>query len=310
MTQPVPSTNPTAIHHPASATRAAHTTTLDAEDLSFTYAGKLEPTLKKLSFAIGRGEIFGFLGPSGAGKSTTQKILMGLLRGYQGKVDVLGKPLASWGADLYERIGVSFELPNHYQKLTALENLQFFRSLYRGDTEDPLRLLELVGLKGDANRRVSQFSKGMQQRLTLVRSLLNRPDLIFLDEPTGGLDPQNARGVKDIIRELQQQGRTIFLTTHDMRVADELCNRVAFIANGEIARIDTPRALKVRYGERRVRLEYRRDGGLERSEFPLDGLGTNDTFLRLLRDTSVETLHTEEATLEDIFIQITGERLR
>lgn len=283
---------------------------LEVSDLRFTYTGKDTPTLHGLNFSIKQGEVFGFLGPSGAGKSTTQKILMGLLRGYSGNVSVFGKPLRQWGSGYYERIGVSFELPNHYQKLTALENLNFFRSLYNGRTEDPMRLLEMVGLADDANRRVSQYSKGMQSRLTFVRALLNRPDLIFLDEPTSGLDPRNARVVKDIIRELQNEGRTIFLTTHDMHVADELCDRVAFITHGQIRLIDTPRQMKLERGKRQVKVEYRANSHLETVQFSLDKLGENSDFLRLIKSDGIETIHTDEATLEDIFIQVTGERLQ
>lgn len=285
-------------------------TIMDVHDLKFTYANKTEPTLHGLNFAIRQGEIFGFLGPSGAGKSTTQKILMGLLRGYQGEIQVMGRSLREWGSDYYERIGVSFELPNHYQKLTALENLNFFRSLYRGETEDPLQLLRSVGLGDDAHRRVSQFSKGMQARLTFIRALLNRPDVIFLDEPTSGLDPSNARIVKDIIRDLQRQGRTIFLTTHDMHVADELCDRIAFITHGRINLIDTPRQLKLARGQRLVRVEYRTEQRLQQAQFALDGLGANRNFLGLLTSAQIETIHTEEATLQDIFIEVTGEALR
>jgi fluoroquinolone transport system ATP-binding protein len=282
---------------------------IEIRDLRFTYAGRDTEAVKGIRFDIEKGEIFGFLGPNGAGKTTTQKILIGLLKGYQGDVTVLGRDLKSWGADYYERIGVYFELPNHYQKLTALENLAFFRALYAGETEDPQTLLAMVGLAADANTRVSQFSKGMQMRLTFARALLHRPELIFLDEPTAGLDPVNARQIRRIIRELKREGRTIFLTTHDMTVADELCDRVAFIVDGEIAVIDSPRALKIRHGERKVRVEYRASDNTGHAEFPLDGLGDNEAFLTLLRSKPIETIHTLEATLEDIFIQVTGRRL-
>lgn len=282
---------------------------IEVQDLSFTYAGGTKQTLYGMSFAVEDGEIFGFLGPSGAGKSTTQKILTGLLKGYEGTANVLGQDLKAWGSNYYERIGVSFELPNHYQKLTALENLEFFRSLYSGQTEDPHKLLAMVGLADDANTRVAQFSKGMQMRLNFARSLLNCPELIFLDEPTTGMDPVNARAIKDIIREQQQQGRTVFLTTHNMSVAEELCHRVAFIVDGALAAIDSPRELKLLQGERRVRVEYEVNAHTEAQEFALDGLGQNEAFLALLRDQQVETIHTKEATLEDVFIQTTGRRL-
>ncbi|CAN5159539.1 ABC transporter ATP-binding protein [soil metagenome] len=281
---------------------------ISVRDLKFAYpGGKL--AVGGVSFSVERGEIFGLLGPSGAGKSTTQKVLIGLLKGYGGEAEVMGRDLSSWGADYYERIGVSFELPNHYQKLTALENLNFFRSLYTGETEDPMALLEMVGLADEADTRVSRFSKGMRVRLTFVRALLNRPELIFLDEPTSGLDPANALRVKDTVLRLKSEGRTVFLTTHDMSVAEGLCDRVAFVVEGKIAAIDSPRELKVREGQRGARVEYRENGDVKRREFPLDGLGHDAEFLGLLRGGHVETIHTGEPTLEDIFIQTTGEAL-
>ena len=279
------------------------------ENLSFTYAKASAPAVRDLNFNIERGEIFGFLGPSGAGKSTTQKILIGLLRNYGGLVSVLGKDLASWKSDYYERIGVSFEIPNHYLKLTAKENLSYFSALYSGPTESPQALLDMVGLGEDGQLLVSQFSKGMKNRLTLARSLLNKPELLFWDEPTAGLDPSNARRIREIAKAQKQAGRTIFLTTHDMAVADELCDRIAFIANGELKLIDAPRELKLKYGEPRVRVEYRDEGLTARREFPLEGLGDNADFLNLLRGERVQTIHTQEATLEDIFISVTGRSL-
>lgn len=282
---------------------------IDVENLTFSYSGSDKRAVNSISFSIEEGEIFGFLGPSGAGKSTTQKILIGLLKNYEGLITILGKDLKSWGASYYEHIGVSFELPNHYQKLTALENLEFFRSLYSGMTENPKKLLEMVGLGDDANTKVSQFSKGMQMRLNFARALLNCPELIFLDEPTTGLDPVNARKIKDIIRDRKQQGCTIFLTTHNMTVADELCDRVAFIVDGSIPLIDSPRTLKIQKGERRVRVEYQTNQHTKQSEFSLEGLGDNEEFLTLLRNQPIETIHTQEATLENIFIQVTGRSL-
>lgn len=282
---------------------------IEVRDLVFTYHGAAQPAVRGISFDVADGEIFGFLGPSGAGKSTTQKILIRLLKQYEGEACIFGRDLRTWGDDYFERVGVSFELPRHYQKLTALENLRLFGSLYRGETEDPLALLAQVGLEADAHTRVSQFSKGMQMRLNLVRALLHRPALLFLDEPTSGLDPVNARKVKAVVRDLKQRGATIFLTTHDMQVADDLCDRVAFMVDGRIVHSDAPRALKLRHGEQQVQLEVRCNGALERHRFPLAGLGQNDVFLSMLRTHPVETLHTQEATLEDIFVQVTGRSL-
>ena len=281
---------------------------LSVENLSYTYPGGTE-AVRGIDFTIEKGEIFGFLGPSGAGKSTTQKVLIRLLRGFQGQITVLGRPLTEWDDSYYEQVGVAFELPNHYQKLTARENLSLFRTLYSGDTRDPIELLEMVGLKEDADTRLSQFSKGMQMRLNFVRALIHKPDLLFLDEPTTGLDPVNGQKIKEIIRDQKAAGRTIFLTTHDMTVADQICDRIAFIIDGKITLIDSPRKLRLQHGKRRVRVEFHQDGAsspTQHVEFPLDGLGENSDFLKLLRNNPIETIHTQEATLEDIFIETTG----
>jgi fluoroquinolone transport system ATP-binding protein len=282
---------------------------ITVENLSFTYPRTAVPAISGLSFGIGRGEIFGFLGPSGAGKSTTQKILIGLLKDYQGQVSVLGKDLKDWRADYYERIGVSFEAPNHYLKLTALENLKYFAALYGAATREPRGLLERVGLGADGDKPVSQFSKGMKNRLNVARALLHDPELLFLDEPTTGLDPVNARLIKELIEEQRSAGKTVFLTTHNMTVADELCDRVGFIIDGEVALIDAPRDLRLRYGSRVARVEYQTAEQMAQRDFPLETLGDDAEFIALLRGGKVQTIHTLEATLEDIFIEVTGRRL-
>jgi fluoroquinolone transport system ATP-binding protein len=283
---------------------------IQVENLTYTYAGTAVPALRDVSFRVERGEIFGFLGPSGAGKSTTQKVLIGLLKEYQGTVTARGRDLQAWGPDYYERIGVSFETSTHYLKLTAVENLTYFRSLYAGATVEPQALLDMVGLGEDGGLRVSQYSKGMRNRLSVARAFLNRPELLFLDEPTAGLDPVNARRIKELIRQEREQGATVFLTTHDMAVAGELCDRVAFIVDGRIVLIDTPRTLRLRYGKRLVEVEVGSNGRRQSHTFPLDGLGENNEFLHLLRQEQIETIHTQETTLENIFIEVTGRRLR
>ncbi len=282
---------------------------IKVSDLSFTYAGTQKPAVQNVSFEIGRGQIFGFLGPSGAGKSTTQKVLIGLLRDYVGTVSVMGTDLEQRTSDYYERVGVSFELPNHYLKLTAVENLTYFRSLYNVATREPQELLEMVGLGESGNTFVSQFSKGMKNRLSVARSLLNNPDILFMDEPTAGLDPLNAQRIKEIIRDQQQAGKTIFLTTHDMAVADQLCDQIAFIVDGKIGHIESPRELKLQHGQQAVRVEYGKNGSSAYKTFPLPNLGHNPDFLTLLKNGDVQTIHTQEATLEDVFIKVTGRSL-
>ncbi|BBX36543.1 putative antibiotic-transport ATP-binding protein ABC transporter [Mycolicibacterium mageritense DSM 44476 = CIP 104973] len=278
--------------------------------LTYTYPGATEPAVRGMDFTVCQGEVFGFLGPSGAGKSTTQKLLIGLLRGHGGQATVWGRDPLDWGHDYYERIGVSFELPNHYQKLTGLENLQFFASLYGVPTADPMQLLEAVGLADDVRTRVGRYSKGMQMRLTFARSMLNNPELLFLDEPTSGLDPVNARKVRDIVLGLKAQGRTVFLTTHNMATANELCDRVAFVVDGRIVAMDTPAELKIARSRRSVRVEFRgADGALESAEFALDGLADDPAFHAVLRERQVETIHSLEASLDDVFVEVTGRQL-
>jgi len=282
---------------------------IDVRDLRFTYPRAADAALCDISFDVQAGEIFGFLGPSGAGKSTTQKLLVGLLEPGAGEVRVFGRAPRAQGRSLYTRIGVSFETPNLYGRLTGRENLEFFASLYPGRTEDPAALLALVGLDDAADQRTAHYSQGMRMRLNFCRALLPSPELLVLDEPTLGQDPQNARRLKQIIRVRRDAGVTVFLTTHDMTVAAELCDRVAFLVGGRIATVDAPRTLMVRHGQRRIRVELRNGEAIERREFDLDGLGRNDAFLDLLRTREIETLHTLDATLEDVFLVVTGRSL-
>ncbi|HVS30077.1 MAG TPA: ABC transporter ATP-binding protein [Thermoanaerobaculia bacterium] len=278
---------------------------IDVTGLTYQYSGAKGPAIRDVSFSVASGEIFGFLGPSGAGKSTTQKILIGLLRDFSGNVAVGGRNVREWRPDDYRRIGVSFELPNHYLKLTALENLRYFAALY-GSTSDPRAILDEVGLGDDGERRVAEFSKGMRNRLNVARAILHRPEILFLDEPTTGLDPVTSRLVRDVIRRRRDDGASVFLTTHEMHTADELCDRVAFLVDGQIRLIDSPRALKLSHGRRIVRVETTSGS---REDFPLDGLAGNEAFLSALRS-GVETIHSQETTLEEVFIAVTGRGLQ
>ncbi len=282
---------------------------IEVENLVFTYAATSTPAVSDLNFNINSGEIFGFLGPSGAGKSTTQKILINLLRGYKGKITVFEQELSSMNSEYYERIGVSFEMPNHYLKLTGLENLIYFSSLYSGHTKKPWEILDLVGLGDDGKMLVSQYSKGMKNRLNVARALMHDPELLFMDEPTAGLDPISARRIKDLIFAEKQAGKTIFLTTHDMVVADQLCDRVAFIVDGRIKLIDTPKTLKLAHGKPVVRVGYRDKGLTRYQDFPMQDIGGNKGFHDLLKEYPIQTIHSQEATLEEIFINVTGRSL-
>ncbi|MFA6504679.1 MAG: ABC transporter ATP-binding protein [Treponemataceae bacterium] len=283
---------------------------IDVKDLRYAWPGERgRETLKGLTFSIGAGRIFGFLGPSGAGKSTTQKVLIGLARGYSGSAKVGGAEAKTADAAYREKIGVAFEFPNFYQKLTGLENLEYFGSLYRTPKDDPELLMKRLGILDAARKPVAAYSKGMRMRLNLARALLHRPSILFLDEPTSGLDPANARIVKDLILERKEAGAAVFLTTHVMETADELCDSVAFLSDGAIAAMGAPGDLKLRYGKSAVAVEYERDGVLDRKSFPLDELGDNEDFRAAISEKGLRTIHTEEATLDRVFMAATGRKL-
>lgn len=282
---------------------------VSVEDLAFRYPGAETNVLEALDFEIREGEIFGFLGPNGSGKSTTQKILTRILHGFGGRVRVFGKDLESQGTSYHDRVGVCFEFPNLYEKLSAAENLSFYRGFFDGDTHDPAALLERLGLPPGDKRQVGHYSKGMKMRVVLARSLVNRPKLWFLDEPTTGQDPEHAVLIRKLIREQADAGTTVFLTTHDMTVADELCDRVAFLADGRIAALETPRQLKLAHTNREVRVELRRGERTETADFALDDAASKQAFLRCVAEEPVETIHTREPSLEDVFLAVTGKGL-
>jgi len=280
---------------------------IKVNELSYTYPGAVHPVLKKISFEIQEGEIFGFLGPSGAGKSTTQKIIYKLLHGFDGTIEVNGKLLSQWGKAYFEHIGVGFELPNHYLKLTAKENLELFASFYPKDRILNFnQLFELFGLEASINQKVEEYSKGMKMRLNFIRAIMHNPDILFFDEPTAGLDPVNAIKIRNHIKELKKQRKTIFITTHNMNTADELCDRVSFIVDGELQLTDIPALLKHKHGKNIVKVELKNG---KTSEFALDDLGANKSFVDFIQHKEIQRINTMEATLEEVFIQITGKAL-
>ncbi|MGD9901311.1 MAG: ABC transporter ATP-binding protein [Spirochaetales bacterium] len=275
------------------------------ENLRFKYPKGTEDVICGIDFEVNEGEIFGLLGPSGAGKSTTQKVLIKLLEGYEGKIEYFGKDLKELNTSYYEEIGVGFEMPVHFNKLTAMENINFFLNLYKNKA-DGEELLKRVGLYEDKDKKVGEFSKGMKVRLNFVRSMLNNPKVLFLDEITNGLDPMNARIIKDLILEFKNKGGTVFLTTHLMKDVEELCDRVAFMDRGKIVETDTPRNLKLKYGKKQIAVEYKNKGKLEKQIFEMKDLGDNKEFFKILKEEQVETIHSGETGLDEIFIKITG----
>ena len=277
---------------------------ITVENLSFSYTRS--PFVHDVNFAVPQGQILGFLGPSGAGKSTLQKILIGMLKNYSGSVQMDGHEVKTQNASLYEHIGIQFEFPTLYEKLTARQNLQFFKSLYRNDSGDPEALLGAVGLLPSADQKVSAYSKGMKTRLNFIKALLHDPAYLFLDEPTSGLDPTNAQVVKQMIVAQKAMGKTIILTTHNMQDATELCDRVAFIVDGALRALDTPHNLMLRKAARTVAYTYL-ENGVERSAVcDLAKTGEDTLLARLVAQNALQTIHSREQTLGEVFMEITG----
>jgi ABC-2 type transport system ATP-binding protein len=278
--------------------------------LNLTYRYGDLTAVDQINFAVAKGEILGFLGPNGAGKSTTVMMLTGQLVPKNGQATILGLDVAKHAKQVQAQIGVCFEITNLYEQMSALENLKLFASLFGVKDFDASKLLKRVGLDGRGKDRVETYSKGMKQRLMVARSLVNRPEILFLDEPTEGLDPTSAQAIRNVILEERERGATIFLTTHDMMEADKLSDRVAFIDQGRIVALDTPDALKQQYGKRTLKAQIAADEGkLVTREIQLDEPDTAGMVEQMFRNDKVVTIHSEEASLEDIFIEITGRGL-
>ncbi len=280
---------------------------IHVEDLRFSYGGV--EAVKGISFDVVPGEILGFLGPNGAGKSTTIKMLTGQIRPQGGRATVLGYDVTAGDRRMQARIGVCFEEKNLYLAMSGRENLEFFASLFGLKDPDVAGALRRVGLADRADDRVSSYSKGMRQRMMVARAFINTPDVLFLDEPTDGLDPVTSATIRATIREEADRGAAVLLTTHDMFEADELSDRVAFINDGRIVALDTVENLKLRYGTRSVKVRLRDGDGVREEVLPLDGGAASARLAQLAASPDLLTLHTEEASLEAIFIQLTGRGL-
>jgi ABC-2 type transport system ATP-binding protein len=280
---------------------------ITVEDVRFHY-GKTR-AVDGITFSVSPGEIFGFLGPNGAGKSTTIKMLTGMLQPQDGKISVLGIDLSRKKEEVQGRIGVCFEEKNLYPELTARENLEFFARLFGIRGFDANEALERVGLADRGKERVKTYSKGMRQRLMVARAFINEPDVLFLDEPTDGLDPVSSRAIRAIVKEEARRGAAVVLTTHDMGEADLLSDRVAFINEGKIVAIDAPENLKIKHGNRSVKVRMKTDEGVRERSIPLGSSESGEILKAAAGDANLMTIHTEEATLEDIFVEMTGRGL-
>ena len=286
---------------------------IEAHDLRRTFGSK--EAVAGISFRARHGEIFGLLGPNGAGKTTTIRLLTGQIDPSSGSAVVAGCDVVKERAQLRERIGVVFEEQNLYERLSARLNLEFSCWLYGLPESRVDEVLELVKLHDRAKDKVRTFSNGMRQRLMIARALLHRPPVLFLDEPSRGLDPISAREVRQVVKQLSEAGTTILLTTHLMDEADQLCQQVAFIVNGRLVANDTPRNLKLAHGQRALLVTLGEDpdsqngnGSLLEMALGLDDPADQQRLATWMAQGKVRAIHSREATLEEVFIEVAGVR--
>ena len=277
---------------------------IEVEGLSRTYNDL--KAVDRISFTVEAGEVFGFLGHNGAGKTTTIRMLSGQLRPTSGTARVAGCNVTTEQQRLKPLVGVVSENQNLYERMSGRENLAFAAQLYNANARRIDEVLDQVDMVERANDNVRHYSNGMKQRLLIARALLHRPQIVFLDEPTRGLDPVVAQEIRRLVTDLSTQGVTIFLTTHYMEEADELCRRIAFLSEGRIVALDTPDNLKMAHGQKSLRATL--DSG-ETLIIDLDDEGAGKQLAELVSGGRLRTLHSTEATLERVFIQIAGREL-
>ena len=257
--------------------------------------------ISSLTFEVNKGEILGFLGPSGSGKTTTINILTGQLTPDQGQSSILAKSSTNLNEEDLANIGLITENSGYYEKLSLYDNLLFFAKLYdvpQGDLDD---LMKRVGLYDRRKTLAEKLSTGMKQRMLLVRAIINKPQVLFLDEPTSGLDPSTSQSIHELIKELQAEGTTIFLTTHDMHEATILCDKIVLLNKGQIVEAGTPSDLIQKYNTaKRVKITYQSG---EENYLSFSELG------QVSQTDDILTIHSCEPTLEDVFIQLTGGKL-
>jgi len=275
---------------------------IKVQNLSKRYGQK--NALKGASFHVSRGEIFGFLGPNGAGKTTTIKILSGQIAPTGGTAYILGMDVTHEQSRIQANMGIVPEKANLYERLTIEQNLDFFCRLYNADRSQIDYYLKRVDLLQEKRTPVGKLSKGMKQKVLLIRALLHKPSWLFLDEPTSGLDPASAATIHTILRQLNEEGMTIFLTSHNMEEVEKLCHRVAFLNEGSIVATGTPEELKLQYATRQLRVLL--EGEETERILEMDKPQTADTVAAWLRAGKVRSIHSSEPTLADIFVRLTG----
>ncbi|SIQ61625.1 ABC transporter ATP-binding protein [Priestia flexa] len=274
------------------------------KDLTKAFGDKV--VLKNVNFEVKRGETFGFLGPSGSGKTTTIKILTSQLLHTTGEIHVFNKPLDTYKKrNFLRKIGILTDNSTLYERLSIYDNLLLYCKLYEVDKEQIDEVLKDVNLLNEKKLVVQKLSKGMKQRVILARALIHKPDILFLDEPTSALDPVNTKHIHKGLKKLNENGTTIFLTTHDMLEAESLCDRVAFLHQGNIKLLDTPQNLRLRFSKGTISLVLK--GG--KSIIIQNNKQGAEQINNYMSSGELMSIHSNEPTLGDIFVQLTGSEL-
>lgn len=259
-----------------------------------------------IDFAVKEGEIFGLLGPSGAGKTTMIKLLTGELVKTAGDIQVLGtRPDQFKTAAFKAQIGILSDNSSLYERLTVYDNLKLFCKLYHVPLSRIDEILAQVNMAEEKKKTVSKLSKGMKQRILLAKALIHRPKLVFLDEPTSALDPGNIAHIHRGLQILNEAGTTIFLNTHDMEEANDLCDRVAFLHHGRLQELDTPESLRYKYSSHAFHVETFKGEKLTIE----NGERNADQIASMIRNGVVKSMHTDNPTLGQIFLKVTGKEL-
>lgn len=262
-----------------------------------------------LSFSVRKGEIFGFLGPNGAGKTTAIRMMIGLLRPSAGDIQIDRLNVFRQTKEVHSRIGIVFELPNLYNRMSIYDNLKLFADLYKVPRTRIHEIMDSLQLVDKQHMKVEKLSKGWKQRVLIGRALLHHPKVLFLDEPTSGLDPNTAILIRDYIKQLQREGTTIVITTHDMHEADEVSDRVGIMHNGKLIEVDTPSRLKGRFGKKEIQLEYLAKGRSVIRNIPFGDEVAAKFLYDKLKNGEIISIHSKEASLADVFAKLTGSEL-
>jgi len=276
---------------------------IEIENVSKKYADKV--AVNNVTFSVEKGEIFGLLGPSGAGKTSLIKIITTQIKHDTGHIKVMGKRIEKWKAEDNVKLGIMTEGFGLYDRLTCCENIRFYERIFQLPENTGSKLIEEVGLADAMDKRVSELSKGMRQRLSFVRAIINSPQLLFLDEPTSDLDPISTERIHEIIKMLRKQGTTVFLSTHDMSEATKLCDKIGLLNHGALIEYGDPHILCTGYNSENMITIIDKKGVSRTIENRPENA---EMFCEYFKNNNVISIKSSEMNLEQLFIKLTSEK--